>query len=276
MVVSPSGILPAWSYLGAGADVIIYPGQSNTVGYGIGSYTDSDPSNDSRIFQVGRFFGTNMTIIPMANPSNTLNPLHFWEYNEGRGYGVTFARLYAARFPSRPVIIVPAAHGQTSVLQWDGEWPPGGPPLYADMAARIRLALSIPGSRIVGWIENQGETDANLALNTADPDHYLMPDAATYLANKLTYLDQARSDFGTFPIVLGGFSHEWMGSNATRLAFQAAVQQATTLRDLCAFTDTTGVQSNYDADPTQWSGHFSAAGQEDLAQRHFETFCSLL
>jgi hypothetical protein len=215
-----------------------------------------------------------MTIVQMmADPSSTRNPLQFWEYNEGRGYGVTFARLYAAQFPSRPIVLIPAAHGQTSILQWNGKM--AGPPLYDDMAARIGLALSIPGSRITGWIENQGETDANLALDTSNPNHYLMPDAATYLTEKLYLIDRVRADFGTFPMVFGGFSHEWMGTNTTRLAFEAAVKQAASERDLCAFTDTTGVLSNYDADPTQWVGHFSGAGQEDMAGRHFETFCSL-
>lgn len=279
MSIGPGGYLPNMVRpLNSGADIILYTGQSNDVGWGIGDFTDSDNSLDGRCFQIGRFFGANMTVIPMVSDTDVVNPLHFWEYDKGRGFGLTFARLYAANIlePGRAVILIPAAHGLTSILQWLGLIAGTGEPLYSDMAARINLALATPGSRIVAWIENQGETDANIAAIPSDPNHALMPNAATYKARKLDLIDKVRAEFGTFPMIFGLFCDAWVGTNAGRLAFEQAIRDAASERQMCAVTETSGLQSNHDVDPTQFTGHFSAAAQEELAPRHFATYCNLL
>ncbi|HEY1709586.1 MAG TPA: sialate O-acetylesterase [Rhizomicrobium sp.] len=257
----------------AGPDIIIYPGQSNTSGEGMGSFTDSDPSHDQSIFMVGRAPGEDMTIVPARNP------LAFWNYsNPLHNYGMTFARLYAATLlqPGRSVLLCPVAKGGTSILEWLGLIP-STKPLYADMAARIGLGLSLSGARIVVWVENHGETDALIASDPIDPNHALMPAAAAYQACKLDYIDKVRADFGVFPMVFGMFSPEWVGNPASiRGKFETAIQTVCTLRPMCAWTDTTGMESNRDVDPTQAPNHFSAAAQEVMAARHFATYSALL
>jgi hypothetical protein len=258
--------------LNVGPDIIIYPGQSNTCGLGIGPFTDNDASHDNCIFQIGRTGDQNMKIIPAKEP------LDFWR-NTRHGYCMTFARLYAATLlqPGRSIIIIPAACAETTILQWLGIVP--GPRtwrLYRNMSARTNLGLSQGGARMVAWIEQQGEADVNIASTPSDPNYSLMPDAATYQARKLDLVDRVRKDFGIFPMVFGMMSPEWVATKPLAPAFEDAIKAVCDLRPLCAWTDTTGLGSNYDVDPTQNPIHFNAAAQEELAHRHFATYCNML
>jgi hypothetical protein len=260
--------------LGPGFDIIIYAGQSNEVGRGIGPWTDSDPSNDGAIFQVGRWGADDMTIVPMAAV------LQFWsQSNTGHGHGITYARLYAAQRleVSRQVLLVPAADGGTSILQWLGLIQGNGNDLWGDMAARIAFALGQPGNnRIVAWVEHQGETDIVIALNPSDPNHALMPDAMTYQARKLDLIDKVRSAFGTFPMTFGLFAPGWIANNPVKASFQAALAAVCAQRPLCATVDTSWLSDNHMVDPSQTAIHFSAAAQETLAVRHAAALAALL
>lgn len=80
----------------------------------------------------------------------------------GAGLGLAFARRYI-REVKRPVLLVPCAHGGTSLEQWSptrkGE---GLGSLYGAMLVRTRLALAAcPGARLRGLLWYQGESDAN-------------------------------------------------------------------------------------------------------------------
>lgn len=262
-----------------GYDIIVYPGQSNTTSQGVGVFTDSDPSFDGSCFQVGRFFPNRMQIIPMSDPLQPINPLHWWSrLPTCRPYGVTFAREYAKRYlaTGRSVGLVPAAKTGTSILQWM-EIIASPVPLYDNMADEINLFLSQPGvNRIVAWVENQGESDVLIANDPDDPRHVYMDSADTYLARKLDFIDRARSDFGIFPMLFGLFSDDWLPCDPMKLAFEDAIRSAAASRPLCAATRTRGVQSNTAVDPAEAPNHFSNAGQEDMAQRHFAAFNDLL
>jgi hypothetical protein len=258
-----------------GADIIVYAGQSNSVGRGIGPFCDSDASHDGRCFQVARAPGIDKTIIPMSAP------LQAWGYDEAQhGHGVTFARLYAASLlqPGRSVIIVPAACGATSILQWLGLAEGNGYPLYGDMATRIRTALAAGGllSRIVAWVEHQGESDIAIARDPSDPCHRLMPDALAYRARKLDLIDRVRSDFGMFPMLFGTYSDAWLPGDAIKLSFTDALIDACDARLFCVPVSASGVEANSQVETGQNPVHFSAVGQEELARRHFAAYCQML
>lgn len=257
--------------LGPGYDVFIYPGQSNTVGFGEGPFTDTDPSNDGAIFQVGRG-ADDMQIIPMASP------LSFW-VPKSRSYGISLARYYAANLlePGRKIVIVPTALGDTSVLQWLGE--ASAPhPLYPDMAARINLCLGLPGgtNRIVGWFEHQGEEDILIAQNPSDPLHAQMPDADTYYAKKCQYIAKVRDDFGEFPMQFGLYSQSWNNGDGVKQEFENALTAVAKLHPYCRTISTLEVPDNNSLIPPQGAIHFTAEGQEMLAARHYNALVELL
>lgn len=220
-----------------------------------------------------------MQIIPMADLLQPINPLQWWSrVSTCRSFGVTFAREYAKRWlaPGRSVGIVPAARDGTSILQLL-ELASSPVPLYANMADEINLLLSQPvENRIVAWVGNLGEPDVLIANDPDDPRHDLMDSAETYLARKLDLIDRVRSDFGIFPMVFGLFSDDWLPGDPMKLGIEDAIRSAAASRPLCIATETAGIQSNTAVDPAQMPNHFSNAGQEDMAQRHFASFNNLL
>jgi hypothetical protein len=248
-----------------GFDILLYPGQSNTVGIGTGAYIDPSSSvNDYRIWQVGLFAPNNKILIPMAQPLN-------FPGNAGSvtiGYGISLARYYAARYlkRDRQLVIVPAAKSGTSILQWLNVI---SSTLYADMAASISVCQNLTGTnRIVGWFECQGEADINTANDDMDPDHALMPDAATYLTRKLQYIDLVRADYGAaFPMFFGLFTDGLLlGNRPLVLEFEQAIQDAADQRSLCYTVSGAGLD--------YVSLHYSAQGQQDLAVRLFDAYVS--
>ncbi len=253
------GPAPGW-------DILVYPGQSNTVGHGSGSYVDTNPSMDNKIFQVGRASPNNLLAIP------AVQPLQFWNNATSTliGYGLSLARYYTFNYlaPTRSLIIVPAAHDTTSVMDWLGVG--ASDILYPDMATRINYCLGLRGevNRIVGWFEQQGETDVVIAETPSDPRHNLMPDADAYVPYKEQLIDRFRGDFGsTIPMFFGGFADTFIANHAQAASFETAIGTAAAARTACYTVDTTGLPSSVGD-----SVHFSAAGQQTLAQRHFAAY----
>lgn len=76
----------------------------------------------------------------------------------GAGLGLSFAVTYA-KATGRPVGLIPAAHGGTSLAQWSHEKKDeGNRSLYGAMLERIRLA----GGNLKGILWYQGESDASV------------------------------------------------------------------------------------------------------------------
>jgi hypothetical protein len=97
--------------------IIIFSGQSNEVGRGLGDFTEPGSENDGRIFQVGRWNNANMTIIPLND-----RKLQFWNRpNHGSSRSVLryYARPeYGLLNESDTIVGVPVAKAGTSILQW--------------------------------------------------------------------------------------------------------------------------------------------------------------
>lgn len=116
-------------------------------------------------------------------------------YNIGAGLGIAFGAAYAKAM-KRPVGLISAAHGGTSLEEWSpslrGE---GLNSLYGAMFERLRLS----GGKVTGLLWYQGESDADPKL------------AATYRERFIKWVKALRRDLGqpNLPVItvqLGVFS----------------------------------------------------------------------
>lgn len=119
---------------------------------------------------------------------------------DGAGLGIAFANLYQ-NGTGRPVGLVSAAHGGTSLQDWNhnrkGE---GLDSLYGAMLDRARRA----GGNLRGILWYQGESDAN-------------PDAAASYADRFdAWVDAARADLGhpDLPIIVTQLSRYVLGEDS--------------------------------------------------------------
>ena len=113
---------------------------------------------------------------------------------KGAGLGLTFAKTLAEP-TGVPIGLIPAAHGGTSMQQWEpARKNQGGDSLYGATLARVQAV----GGKVAGILWYQGESDANPA------------DALLY-EQRMTELVQCfRADFGQpdlpfYYVQLGGF-----------------------------------------------------------------------
>jgi len=127
-----------------GYDVFVIAGQSNAVGVGAGPYVDvlKSKSLDAKIFQLGRYGTDNKKIIP---GQDVLQHFSYTPRTTTIGFGMAFARRYARWMDkNRKVLLIPAAMGGTSVLQWLGELPlttRATDSLMNDLKFRLKLAM---------------------------------------------------------------------------------------------------------------------------------------
>lgn len=252
-----------------GYDIIVVPGQSNGVGWGLGSFGvySGDTSMDQYIDQIGRRSPNDMTIIP------AVEPLHHWDYDNNRhGFAIVFARRYAKTHldqANRRVLIVPAAKGGTSILEWLGLVGAWGSLLYPDLKTRIDMVLDEPGDhQIVAWLESQCESDVLIALDSFHSWHSQMPDAATYQTRKLDLIDTVQVDYPNTKMLFGMPPPSWLPGDATKNAFKTAIQNAATARTGCAWVSSAGLSSNGGSDTI----HFSAVGQGALGYSYFNVW----
>ncbi|HEY1709360.1 MAG TPA: sialate O-acetylesterase [Rhizomicrobium sp.] len=240
-----------------GYDILIQGGQSNGVGYGLGPYdTDTLTDRDDRIVQVGRHGGDNGKIIP-AFPH-----LHFHQAEKFSRYGYTLslARRYAATKLRwrRMLLIVPAAKNGSSSTDWLGY-------LYDDMAERIRVAKALPGAnRIVLYTEHQGEAD------TPEPEGNIDAAIERFKANKQKFIRRFRAEFGSVPMLFGGYAPAWVERRPEREALMKATREICEKTPNAAFVPASSLTSNRDE-----RIHFDAQSQETLSARHFLAFCNL-
>lgn len=276
-------------------DVIVVAGQSNAVGRGLGPYEESaaDLNGMSRVYQLGRIAGDNMKIIPATEP------LQHWGQRRGtsidrKGFAYHFALRYASKLPpGRKVLIIPAAQGSTSILQWDDIVQPDarnpfkhGPMqdstvLYDDMLMRIKYVLAKnPGSKVVAVLWSQGETDVLEIANPRNDIHEYMSNSLIYqrkLEELLSRLRTALSSQECFPFLVAEFARSWAPLNGRAEGLQAknevtaAIKQAVA-SDPCktsALVSSAGIGVNTDRpnDP-----HYSAAGAMLLGDRFYSEF----
>lgn len=258
--------------LGPGSDILLIVGQSNSTNRGVGSFSQSDTTNDAVLKQVGRYGTKNMKII--GAPQG----LQFFTNYAGHGYGLSLMRYYAAEKleAGRDLIAIPGACGSTSVLQWLGLITGTGDDLYGDLTARVNLALSQPGTnQIIGITMHLLESDITIARKPTDPNHSLMPDAATFEARMLDFIDQLRTDFGgSVPISFGLATAAWLSGDATKTAFENVVRDLPNQRSNCFVIETHDLPDNSVIDIAQNNIHFCAQAHETLAVRHYRALFS--
>ncbi len=113
---------------------------------------------------------------------------------KGAGLGLTFAKAMAEQ-TGVPIGLIPAAHGGTSMQQWDpARKGQGGASLYGATLERVKAV----GGHVAGILWYQGESDANPS------------DAALYEARMTELVQSFRADLGQpdlpfYYVQLGGF-----------------------------------------------------------------------
>jgi len=256
--------------MGNGYRVHAYAGQSNEVGYGLGNASLSSVACDSRIVQIGRG-SSDMQIIGITNE------LEYWpSVGQAHGCNPSVARYWAANYlaDGDTLGIVPAAHGETSILQWL-QLVPDGLNLYDDMAARIRVYLSQPGNNTVDLLTMQlGELDCTII---GDPTHkwnYLLPDVDTWHARMLDFIDKFRADFGVVPFVLSKLSPLW--NPPAKAGIEAAMDTIQTERAFVQTVTTKYSLLNGSVATGKGFAHFAAQGQEMQAMRRILAASTLI
>lgn len=187
-------------------DLWILAGQSNMEG--VGDLVDVEPPHP-----LVRSFQSREQWAPAEEPLHWLNesprPIHhvIWGLPmpetiaprdparaKGAGLGLTFAKAIVEQ-TGVPLGLIPAAHGGTSMQQWDpARKGQGGHSLYGATLERVRAV----GGQVAGILWYQGESDANPA------------DAALYKARMTTLVQSFRADLGQpdlpfYSVQLGGF-----------------------------------------------------------------------
>ncbi len=279
----------------AGYDIIVVAGQSNAAGAGIPD-RNAQPHGgqfDDRIMQVGRFGRKNHQVIPVPDVSEVQpgDGLEHWgkprRSRTRTGFSRAFAEHYAASVlhADRQVLIVPAARGSTSISEWigDPDFVPrkrAAAPLYRDMIERVRTALQQPGdNRVVAFLWHQGEADIN-RTRRGDP----AMDAARYERALRGLLSGVQRDIpGTYPIVLGKYTPDWLANNSaglrTKRQFERVLEAIAADSGRIGLVATAGLQSNYGAGLTDRRGqqvHFSGPAAAELGGRYFTVWACIL
>ena len=269
-VVSLPGVTPPDPDI-EGYDIIIVGGQSNAVGAGRGTFTDSVQTDaiDAKIFQLGRRAPSTNKVIPATVKigTNEYDALQHWALasttRETMGLSIPFARRYVRDElgANRRVLIVPAAYGGTSIRKWLGEQ--GTPHLYNDMKARVQAALNLPGeNRVVAMLWHQGESDVLQGMTTA-----------VYETKLTSLFNLLRADFPAttpYPIIAGGFTPAWTAGSATKLAYENTIREVLSDDENGGFVSSTGLASN-PGDPI----HFSSAALVTFGDRYYQKWTDL-
>lgn len=130
---------------------------------------------------------------------------------QGAGLGIAFGKAMADAL-GHPIGLIPAAHGGTSLQQWDTALKQeGGNSLYGAMLQRIERSRA----KIGGLLWYQGESDA-----------YRVEEGETYGARFSTWVQQFRQDIGKpdLPVIavqLAGTTLESPNATAWNLVRQA-------------------------------------------------------
>ncbi|MBX3021789.1 MAG: DUF4214 domain-containing protein [Bdellovibrionales bacterium] len=248
-------------------DIIVIAGQSNAEGAGAGAFTD-DHSQDGRIFQLGRYNEDNLKVLPATD---ALQNWHYYPGVPSAGFATSFAREYVKSKPGRKVLIVPAAKGSTSILEWENSGE-----LYADMKMRVKHALSLNReNRVVAFLWHQGETDVDFI----DRNNPAMPNAAVYGTRLQTLINSVRTDFAggatPFPFLAGDFVPSWYADHQSKFDVRETTRSVLGRNTQAYYVSSYGLLSNYEANTSNeviQSIHFSAQAGIDFGKRYFTVF----
>jgi len=288
----------------AGYDIIIVAGQSNAVGYGCGPYTDVDRKNDERVFQL-------MPDQRVVFAEEPLMHSHPRVGRGGKGFAMTFARMYAAGLPTeRKVLLVPVALGATSIIQWDNvnegiDFDPpfgkNGLPIRYDttelhdtLLRQTRAALASGGrksqNRIAALLWHQGETDFMFMHLGSGKPHEAMPNTAAYTERLVRLMKLLRQELheggANWPVVVGEIGEYLPISGAPVVSeFNRALYSATQLIGNAAVVSADGlfpgstIRCSFGDNPQFPDGdpyHINSAGQVEFGRRYFKAFQSIV
>jgi len=267
-----------------GYDVFVIAGQSNAVGVGTGPYTDDIKSRslDKKIFQIGRIGAQNLKIIPATD---VLQHFGYAKNKTQIGFGMAFARRYAQVMDSdRKVLLVPAAMGGTSILQWLGELPLKSTKtdsLVKDLKRRLSAAMTATTSsgnplknKFKGLLWMQGEADITKTVLRKDHMNEIL-----YIQKLENLIAQILNDYPTekVSVIVGEPSPEWVSIGGridlkpTKLLFRKNVMDWVNALDTRAFVFSDGLTSN----PEGIGGgsvHYDATSQIKLGQLFYNKY----
>lgn len=259
-----------------GFDIIVGAGQSNGKQPGKGAWYDPYALSqiDARIKQLGRYEAALQIVDVNPNPTQCGDSLRHWNTEPcmaGHGHLLAFARRYAATelAPGRRVLIIPAARGNTSILEWNNKLivNPESSLLYSDMVGRIRYALSFPESRIVSFNLSLGETDvyfASKGLHEMTVEKF-RTELREFLSNLRTNLP------GDYPILANKMAPSFRSWDPIKAAIDAEIQMA-----VQGF-DPFGSRVNSDGLATNpGEPHFTAASMVILGQRFYTRWRAMM
>lgn len=279
-----------------GYDIFVIAGQSNSVGYGGGTYLDGNatPERDAKIFQIGRYGANDGKVIPATDR------LEHWVSQDangnptaGIGMGAAFARLYVKESmkPERKVLIVPAGYGGTSSLHWDREVDviPAEPNfqdglmLTDDLVRRLKIALEQPGgtNRFKGLLWHQGESDVD-CLEVGIWCNGKTPTGTAYALRIKSILDYIRSQVPyKVPAIAGKLVPGWDGGGRPgamdrKTEIEVGIASLPLIASPAQVVDTTGLVATSEAGVGSTDTiHFSAQSQIELGGRYFQAFKTL-
>lgn len=279
MCLAPTSPVAAQTY-----DIIVSFGQSNATAAGLGAYYDpvQSPTVDARIMQFGRYGADQFQIIPAVQDfsGNVVECLEHWRYPpcdasfNRHGFIIAFARRYVVNrlATGRKVLIVPAALGNRSVLEWNGSLisDPESPLLYSDMVGRLKYLLSIKGNKLISLNFSLLETDFLYAKAVTPAAQHGMTPArfGTELRKLFTNL---RTEFPGAPIITTKMTAKWFSGNATKAAIEKELVSATKAFGGRVVGGTAGLTSNPDPEPM----HYSAQAMRLLGAQHWDAWLSL-
>lgn len=150
----------------SGFDIVLVAGQSNMHGR-----TTLDAAIDTAHSSVWQFGGHSATTAYYRKIFSGVDPLHMPDMvNTGRvGPAAWFAKTHK-QLTGRDVLLVPAAQGGTGLVTGTPAWSSTAPgSLYTNAITQSNLAVTAalalhPGSKFVGTIWFQGETDGDGAV----------------------------------------------------------------------------------------------------------------
>lgn len=140
-------------------DVILLAGQSNMSGRGVTGTIDSTPANLKQ-YSCAPASANFQTIMSGSDPLEMEEGIETGQIGPGHSFGVQ----YMTNNPTRGVLLVPFAHGSTSLVSFSQEWHVGNS-LHETAVTRCNAAITAiqaiyPSSAFAGIAWLQGENDA--------------------------------------------------------------------------------------------------------------------
>ena len=234
-------------------------GQSNAHGAGLGLDREGLDKPHPLVHQWASSGRSKGTVVAGCDPLFHELP------SKAVGFGSTFGR-YLADATGRPVLLVPCARGDTSLVPKNGHtWDPADRKtrvnLYRKAIRAIDQATAVgPGGRVVCVLWHQGESDVPLMSG------------ALYAEKLDTVIDDLRNRYGSNVVFIVGqmVPEEIENGEVNYRAIDAAHADTPNRRRLTAFVP--GPRASYN--PNEMI-HYNASGQRELGRRMWLAFQSL-